>query len=280
MIKTENFNFINTYHQPAWLENEHGSFITSNVAFQQFLSANPFKDILIDNFSLNSHYVKISARSYDKSFIVYWLQKKSYSRLFQSLVNHDGITYILHRIEPWNFLEELRKTILHSQSECALFDIRVNYLAASKTWKDAYDITYDINGKNHYEVFPEITDEWRQLHQECLRGKTLARTNDVFERQDGSIQYLSWIIRPWYTGGYVSGIIMLSEKRDLPFTQNLDQLPEDSVTYRLSKLPGNLLDDHEDIKQYLSNLHILNLVNKPAKVSKHMDKLSKFGYDV
>ncbi|MGC8659974.1 MAG: hypothetical protein ACP5U1_12960 [Desulfomonilaceae bacterium] len=67
-------------------------------------------------------------------------------------------------------------------------------------------------GRSHYDVFPEIPDQWKQTRQRGHNGQTVTVDEDIFERSDGSIQRLSWEIRTWFTRDHsVGGIVIFSE---------------------------------------------------------------------
>ncbi len=95
----------------------------------------------------------------------------------------------------------------------AMFDTNMRYLAASKKWMTDYQLQgIDVIGKSHYEVFPEIGEEWKQIHRVCLAGAINQNDNASFMRQDGTEQWLSWDVRPWYhTDGIIGGLIMYTE---------------------------------------------------------------------
>lgn len=103
----------------------------------------------------------------------------------------------------------------------AMFDKDVNYLTHSDKWLTTYGLEgKHIIGVNHYELFPEIGDEWKKIHQECLSGITHRRDEDSFPRADGTVQWLKWEVRPWYhRSGEIGGIIMLTDD----ITKNKEQ---------------------------------------------------------
>ncbi|MEB3232505.1 MAG: PAS domain-containing protein, partial [Leptolyngbyaceae bacterium] len=64
----------------------------------------------------------------------------------------------------------------------------------------------------HYDIFPEIGDEWKAIHQKCLQGVTERREEEAFPRADGRTDWLKWEVCPWYTdSGAVGGLVMFTE---------------------------------------------------------------------
>ena len=112
--------------------------------------------------------------------------------------------------------EELQKVFIeHAPSAIAMLNKDMRYIAHSKKWLSDYNLKgTSLIGKSHYEVFPEISGEWKQLHQRCLSGEVLTSDNDCFVRADGSRQWISWEIHPWYRSpGQIGGMIMLTTDR-------------------------------------------------------------------
>lgn len=70
----------------------------------------------------------------------------------------------------------------------------------------------NIIGKSHYSVFPEITDHWKNIHQRGLAGEVIIEDGEPFTRQDGTIQWIKWEIRPWFNAdNTIGGIIIFTE---------------------------------------------------------------------
>ncbi|HEY9696820.1 MAG TPA: PAS domain S-box protein [Trichocoleus sp.] len=106
----------------------------------------------------------------------------------------------------------LRQFIEYAPISIVMFDQTMHYLSASYKWLEDYHFTQDVIGRSHYEVFPEISDEWKQIHQRCLAGAIEHREEDPFPRSDGSLEWVRWSLRPWYTAtGEIGGVIMFSE---------------------------------------------------------------------
>jgi PAS domain S-box-containing protein len=108
---------------------------------------------------------------------------------------------------------QLRLFIEHAPAALAMFDRDMRYLAASRRWLDDYGLEHrDMRGLSHYEIFPEIGEEWRAVHARGLAGEVVCAEEDPFVRQDGTTQWLRWEVRPWHDAtGAVGGIVIFTE---------------------------------------------------------------------
>ncbi len=80
----------------------------------------------------------------------------------------------------------------------AMFDLQMNCLAASHQWGELLNVDAAIQvGRNHYEVFPDLPDHWREVHRRGLEGETIEDSKSRWERQDGSLVWHHWIVKPW-----------------------------------------------------------------------------------
>lgn len=109
--------------------------------------------------------------------------------------------------------ETMRYIIRHDPNAIAVYDCNLHYIAVSDRYLNDYNVTEkDIIGKHHYEVFPDMPEKWRQVHQRCLAGAIETNEDDLYERADGSITYNRWECRPWYhLNGEIGGIITYTE---------------------------------------------------------------------
>jgi PAS domain S-box-containing protein len=109
-----------------------------------------------------------------------------------------------------NQFEQLAR---HIPMAVALFDCELCYLFASPRWINDFHLPEtDIIGKNHYAIFPEIGEDWKDIHQRCLEGHVHKDDEVPFQRMDGSLDWLRREIRPWYThDGSIGGLIMYVE---------------------------------------------------------------------
>ncbi|MBS0165676.1 MAG: PAS domain S-box protein [Nitrospira sp.] len=107
--------------------------------------------------------------------------------------------------------ERFRLFVEHAPAAIAMFDRDMRYLAASRRWIDDYHLTDGILGRSHYDVFPHSHVRWRNAHQRGLAGEVLHADEDQFLQRDGSSQWITWDVRPWYRSDEVGGIIIATE---------------------------------------------------------------------
>lgn len=101
----------------------------------------------------------------------------------------------------------------HAPTAIAMFDNELRYLMVTDKWLEDYGLEgQDILGKSHYEIFPEIPNDWKDLHQQTLKGETLHSNADPFLREDGKLDWVKWKNVPWYRAdGLIGGMIMFTE---------------------------------------------------------------------
>lgn len=129
--------------------------------------------------------------------------------------------------------EQLRLFIENAPASIAMFDNEMKYISASNRWISDYNLAdKELVGKSHYVVFPEITEEWKQVHKRVLAGSTEQASQDKFVRVDGTVQWLKWEAIPWYSpSGTIGGIIIFSEDiTDLKLAS--DALEESQEKYK------------------------------------------------
>jgi PAS domain S-box-containing protein len=153
-------------------------------------------------------------------------QFEAVARAFQTLAdqiaksayqNLQQARFIAERIRAEEQLrdseEKFRLFIEHAPAALAMFDRDMRYLAASHRWIADYHLSdHTVIGRSHYEIFPEISEEIRAVHRRSLAGEIVSSDEDKFVRNDGTVQWLAWEVRPWYTtGNSIGGIIIFSE---------------------------------------------------------------------
>ena len=162
--------------------------------------------------------------------------------------------------------ERLRLFINHAPAALAMFDRDMRYLALSQRWMTDYGISGDMVGRSHYDVFPEVPERWKEVHQRGLAGDIVRVEEDRFVRPTGAEQWLHWEVRPWRVkDGQVGGIVI--------FTEDITQRKRDEEELRrqrarLEDLASKLLlaqeterrrlarDLHDDITQRIAAVAI------------------------
>lgn len=109
--------------------------------------------------------------------------------------------------------QQLRQIISSAPVAMALFDTQMHYLAHSQKWLTVQRLQgQSIIGHSHYEIFPDIPDHWKTIHQRAMLGEVVSASEDVWERADGTKDYLRWAIHPWYTPeGEIGGIVIATD---------------------------------------------------------------------
>lgn len=125
--------------------------------------------------------------------------------------------------------QRMRLFIEHAPAALAMFDREMRYLAVSKRWLTDYGLKDgEITGHSHYEIFPEITEGWKSVHQRGLRGEIVEADEDRFDRADGSVQWIRWSVRPWHvTDGNVGGIVIFTE--DITYRKQAENKVEETL---------------------------------------------------
>ena len=131
--------------------------------------------------------------------------------------------------------EELRRLFIeYAPAGLAMFDRDMRYLYTSDHWFADHGLDKrDLHGLSHYDVFPEIPEQWKEFHRRGLAGEVLRSEGDRFERLDGSVKWMRWEIRPWYNGqGSIGGIIIFTE--DITANKKAEEaLREQEESFRL-----------------------------------------------
>lgn len=108
----------------------------------------------------------------------------------------------------------------HLPLAAAMFDRNLRYIFANERWSKDFQLNQQtLIGKIHYDVFPEIGEDWKAIHQSCLEGNIHTDEEVEFRRMDGTVDWLRREIRPWYTadnevGGLIMYISIISEQKE------------------------------------------------------------------
>ncbi|MBD2459517.1 GAF domain-containing protein [Oscillatoria sp. FACHB-1407] len=138
----------------------------------------------------------------------------------------------------------LRLFVQYAPVGIIMLDRSMRCVMASQRWIDEYQLgsLSSILGRSHYDLVPETSEQWRQIHQRCLAGAIETCDEDLLIRADGTQQWLRWEVHPWFTGTHeIGGIIIFTEdigqRKQLELSQQeLNQSLERKVTERTDAL--------------------------------------------
>ncbi|CAH0133663.1 MULTISPECIES: PAS domain S-box protein [unclassified Pedobacter] len=101
--------------------------------------------------------------------------------------------------------------IENAPASVAMVDNNMKFLIASRTWIKAYtQIEGDIKGYSYYEVFPELSQERKDVHQEVLRGRTIKKDEDTYVNPiTNDLKHIAWEMTPWYKADKTIGGMMI-----------------------------------------------------------------------
>ncbi|MDX9845654.1 MAG: PAS domain S-box protein [Tenuifilaceae bacterium] len=107
----------------------------------------------------------------------------------------------------------MRYIIEHSRSAIAVHDRDMNYIFVSQRYLKEYNVKdSNIIGKNHYEIFPDLPQKWRDVHQKALAGEISSAEDDPYYKDDGTVEWTRWECRPWFEdNGSVGGVVVYTE---------------------------------------------------------------------
>jgi PAS domain S-box-containing protein len=107
----------------------------------------------------------------------------------------------------------LHYIITHARSAIAVHDRDLKYVFVSERYLREYGIQErDVIGKHHYEVFPDLPQKWRDVHQRALQGEVSSAEEDSYPRADGTVEWTRWECRPWYEADEsIGGFIIYTE---------------------------------------------------------------------
>jgi len=146
--------------------------------------------------------------------------------------------------------ERMRLFIQDAPASLAMFDNNMCYLAVSRRWMTDYNLGgQNIIGRSHYDLFPEISDRWRDIHQQVLAGKALGSDKDEFIRTNGISQWMKWEMHPWHKGdGTIGGAILFTEDVTIRSEAN-EKLRQSEALYSAvvsAMSEGLVVQDHND----------------------------------
>jgi PAS domain S-box-containing protein len=109
--------------------------------------------------------------------------------------------------------ERQRLLVEYAPVALAMFDCEMRYLAVNQRWRDHLALgDREVIGHSHYEISPQIPEDWRAAHRRGIAGETVSADEDRWERPNGTVIWVRWAVRPWYASdGTVGGIVIFGE---------------------------------------------------------------------
>lgn len=107
---------------------------------------------------------------------------------------------------------ELGLFIEQAPMAVAMLDRDLRFVAVSARWLSERHVGKEIIGRGAYEIYPDISEKWRDLHRRALTGETLVCEEDRLETPHGDVDWVRWEICPWRTAlGEIGGIVIYAE---------------------------------------------------------------------
>lgn len=166
----------------------------------------------------------------------------------------------------------------HAPAAVAMFDRNMCYLRSSRQWRIATGLPDEpLAGKCHYDVFPNIPEEWRAAHRRGLAGEIVKGETAEWIRADGAPVRYRWEVHPWGDAGAdTSGVIVMFE--DVTESRRLEaQLRNAQKMDAIGRLAGGVA--HEFRNALCVILLQLDLakggVAAESEVSVHLEAIQK-----
>lgn len=100
----------------------------------------------------------------------------------------------------------------------AVFDTQLRYRLCNRAWRELFGLhETEVNGRSHFDVFPQLGSAWKEAYQRALGGETLTREEEQVLTSSGASLPLRWEISPWRdSAGQIGGVLAVFEKRPIP----------------------------------------------------------------
>ncbi|MEM8566721.1 MAG: PAS domain S-box protein [Bacteroidota bacterium] len=143
--------------------------------------------------------------------------------------------------------KRLKQFIQYAPVAVAMFDKNMNYVGCSHKWlkdwwKKEEEVSIDdVIGKNHYDLFSDVSNYWKKVHQRVLKGAYEVNEEDFFVDEKGKTHWLRWEARPWRRkDDDIGGVIIFTE-----FITERKKAEND-----LKVVADQLLESNQELQQF------------------------------
>ena len=94
----------------------------------------------------------------------------------------------------------------------AMLDREMRYLAVSQRWIEMHELEgRELIGRSHYEIFPDLPEDWIARHRRALAGEPIPMEEGRFPWK-GKVQWARRTVLPWRNAeGQIGGIVIFTE---------------------------------------------------------------------
>jgi PAS domain S-box-containing protein len=176
--------------------------------------------------------------------------------------------------------ELLRIFVKNAPAGVAMFDRDMCYLQVSDRWCADYSVdSSQVLGRSHYELFPDMPPQWKEMHRRGLDGETLRADEDRWDRESGT-KWVRWEIRPWWSLDRMPGGILIFAE-DITHRKLMEEALSD-VARKLVEAQEQerariARELHDDINQRLAllSMEAEQLQANPSEIEPRVRELRK-----
>jgi len=162
-----------------------------------------------------------------------------------------------------------------------MLDRDLRYLQVSDRFCADYGVDgSQLVGRSHYEMFPDIPPQWKEIHQRAIQGETLRAEEDHWERKGGGTTWVRWEVRPWWNSeGLPGGILIFTENitRRKQMEEALSQMSRKLIESQEQERARIGRELHDDISQRLAMVAVKleQLQENPTEMESRLRDLRK-----